>query len=388
MLARAMHRASRASRPHGMMRMHTGTLVYLDKRAAYRGFEKSLQDTASGDDTTFHTLHSRCMRMNSMVSSLLKQGPVTDSLRHHSIAALDVASTAEQEHPNKTPPLHLLSALRNHMVVLAGLGEHESAIESGEQALEGFRELLGSSHPATVSLLRELSVVLLNRAQVSREFDEVEPLLREAAERCDDLFGEVNAETLSAKMLLGQCIAAQGQLGKAKALFRSNLSVSRSVHGDVHQLTMLSGSHLAMILMEKGEFWEAEAILKWQLRVATKAHGANSSQARNVALELGRCKLAAGDDAFNKQDLAQATTDARGLRARAVAAGGGSSSVAMAAKNDARQDLQARSRGLSTVAAASTMRSRGAKDAEPPRESAADAACLGSCEGCKKNRVD
>ena len=53
-----------------------------------------------------------------------------------------------------------------------------------------------------------------------------------------------------------------------------------------------------------------------------------------------------------------------------------------------RQDLQARSRGLSTVAAASAMRSRGAKDAEPPRESAADAACLGSCEGCKKNRVD
>ena len=190
---------------------------------------------------------------------------MNDSLRHHSKAAVAIAT----DHASKIPPLHLLSAQRNHMVVLAGLGEHNDAIAMGEEALLGFRELLGSSHPL-LSPSCASSPSSCSSRHVSREFDEVEPLLREAATRCEDLFGEVNGETLSARMLLGQCIAAQGQLSGAKSLFRSNLAVSRAVHGDAHQFTMLAASHLATILMERRDLFEAEAILRWQLRVTTR----------------------------------------------------------------------------------------------------------------------
>lgn len=288
-----------------MIRAHVATLVYFDQHAAFKGFEQALENDAALQNDEFHTLHSRCIRMNNMVTNLLKEGPVNDSLRHHSKAAVAIAT----DHASKIPPLHLLSAQRNHMVVLAGLGEHNDAIAMGEEALLGFRELLGSSHPTTVSVLRELSVIVLNRAHVSREFDEVEPLLREAATRCEDLFGEVNGETLSARMLLGQCIAAQGQLSGAKSLFRSNLAVSRAVHGDAHQFTMLAASHLATILMERRDLFEAEAILRWQLRVTTRTHGANSGQARNAALELSRCKLLAGDGGVSELDVKRAASE-------------------------------------------------------------------------------
>ena len=59
------------------------------------------------------------------------------------------------------------------MVVLAGLVSQRRH-RHGRRGPSWFRELLGSSYPTTVSVLRELSVIVLNRAHVSREFDEVD----------------------------------------------------------------------------------------------------------------------------------------------------------------------------------------------------------------------
>ena len=92
----------------------------------------------------FKEVQNRCTRMNSMVSTLLKQGPVDDATEHHARAALAAASEHEVEEMN---PLHLLSAQRNLMVVLAGKAQHADAIEVGEKVLSGYRSLLGPKHP-------------------------------------------------------------------------------------------------------------------------------------------------------------------------------------------------------------------------------------------------
>ena len=144
--------------------------------------------------TSWTTQHTRCMRMNGLVSSVLKSESIDESAEYHGRAALAAAGEADS-----LLPLHLLSAQRNLMVILSQR-EPGAALEIGNQALEGYRNLLGSMHPTTVSLLRELSVIALGTGDLIQ----AEPLLENAAHACVELFGDEHAETVSSLMLLGQ----------------------------------------------------------------------------------------------------------------------------------------------------------------------------------------
>ena len=242
----------------------------------------------------FKEVQNRCTRMNSMVSTLLKQGPVDDATEHHARAALAAASEHEVEEMN---PLHLLSAQRNLMVVLAGKAQHADAIEVGEKVLSGYRSLLGPKHPTTVAVVRELSVIVLEGGDIHG----AEPLLRDAWQATVALYGPLHEESLSSGMLLGQLLASQNKLDEAKALFRSNLRTSRKLHGDSHPLTLLVSSNLCALLMERGEYMEAEALLTWHVRLATRLHGQSSPQVREVAFRLAECRRAVHGDDLNER---------------------------------------------------------------------------------------
>ena len=113
--------------------------------------------------------------------------------------------------------LYRMLVTGNLMMVLSRQARLAEAVELGMQAVQDSRTVLGARHPSTVSLLRELSVIFFKDGDMSA----AEPLLREAAQSCTDLWGEVHEETLAANMLLGKALAARGKLQQAVPILRA-----------------------------------------------------------------------------------------------------------------------------------------------------------------------
>ena len=266
--------------------------VEIDEGIAIRRFNMLSASRLRESEDSVKRFHSHVMRLNDTVSRTLSEQEVSAAIEGKARTALFLCSTHPDEGLTKS---HLLKAQRNMMVVLAGQSKLEDAIEIGERTLDGFHQLLGPLHPSTVSLLRELSVIVLS----SGDLVLAEPLLREAADRCTNLFGEVHPDSLTSNMLLGQLLATRGQLAEASTRFRSNLATARALYGDGSSVTNVAASNLSALLMERRQFWQAEGILTWQLRLVSRLHGRSSAMAREVAFRLAQCKLASGDDSIN-----------------------------------------------------------------------------------------
>ena len=178
--------------------LHSAGRVDIDMSKAVKHYKKEVSRRAKDMDSAalseWTSAHNRCMRMNGVVASVIHNDSNDESAEAHGRAALAAANEADG-----LPPLHLLSAQRNLMVILAER-DPGAALDFGHQALEGFRNLLGPMHPSTVSLLRELSVIALG----SGDLILAEPLLEDAADACIELFGDEHPETVSSLMMLGQ----------------------------------------------------------------------------------------------------------------------------------------------------------------------------------------
>ena len=283
--------------------MHTGTLqqvpdnrprVEIDERLAIRRFNMLSASSLSESTDRWKRVHAQVTNMNNTVTRILNEQEASSSrsIEGKASSALLLASTHSAE---GLPKIHLLKAQRNMMVVLASKSLHKEAIEIGQESWYGFRSLLGPLHPSTVALLRELSVIVLS----SGDLVLAEPLLREAAEHCVELFGDVHPDSLTSHMLLGQLLATRGQLAEACARFRANLAAARALYGDDAPITHVATRNLTALLVQRREFWQAEGLLTWQLRLVSRLHGRESEHAREVASRLAQCKLASGDESIN-----------------------------------------------------------------------------------------
>ena len=273
--------------------MHTmprTAAVDFSLRTAAKRFEDQVA-TSLAHSTKFSTVNASVCRMNGMVSHMLKDetGVNDKHILMHARAAFEAASDAVVD--VALSKIHRISAQRNLMIVLTARQRHADAIDNGQLALSDSKRVLGSMHPMTLAITRELSVILLDIG----DFVGAEPLLRDAEHGCVELLGEKNTETLSARLLLGQLIARQGDLDGAKQLFRKCLRTARKLHGDAAPLTMMATSHLGAVLMERTEYFEAEALLSWHLKVVRRAHGASAPEVEEAALRLAMCQRAAGD---------------------------------------------------------------------------------------------
>lgn len=268
--------------------------VEVDESLAIRRFNMLAASKLRETENELKRVLSQVTRLNEAVSLALNKQDVctSPSVEGKASKALFLASTQPAE---DLPKFHLLKAQRNMMVVLAGKSQLDEAIELGQRTLDGFHGLLGPLHPMTVALLRELSVIVLS----SGDLPAAEPLLREAAERCVELFGEVHPDSLTSHMLLGQLLATCGQLVEAGTRFRANLAAARALYGDGAPITHVAASNLSALLIEQREFWQAEGLLTWHLRLIRRMHGHSSEEAREVAMRLAQCKLASGDESIH-----------------------------------------------------------------------------------------
>lgn len=266
--------------------------MQFDENVAIRRFRMFSASRMRESDDTFKKAYAQVSRLNNEVSLFLREEDVgsSSSIENKAEVALALAS----RNADTLPAMHVLCAQRNMMVVLAGKERHEEAIEVGQRAHDGYRRLLGPLHPSTVSLLRELSVIVLS----SGNYAGSEPLLRAALHGCVELFGDVHPDALSARMLLGQLLATRGVLDEAKLLFRLNLASARALYGDEAPLTHVAASNLSALLIERREFWEAEGLLTWHVRVASRASGQSSDEAKEVAMRLAECRRLSGDESF------------------------------------------------------------------------------------------
>ena len=269
--------------------MHPG----IDKSVALQRFS-ILAAQRREKDGSCKLLHGQLEIANNKVAKMLltEQDRPSQSLERLARNALALCSS---QRADTMLQLHTIQAQRNMMIVLASKRQHENASDLGQQALDTLHRLLGPSHPKTVSLVRELSVIVLEGG----DLDEAEPLLRAAERGCTTLFGEVHPDSLSARMLLGQVLAARGCLDEAKPLLATSLASARALYGDGAHITDCAASNLSALLMARNELWEAEALLTWHTRLISRLHGRHSEKAREVAARLAACKHAAGDESIN-----------------------------------------------------------------------------------------
>lgn len=259
-----------------------------------RALARFMHETAAKQDGAFEAKSALCQQLNTRVGSLLKGdghlGEAEVAARAAHLAACDP----------EVQRLHLLSAQRNLMLVLAsGAAMSNSdaaraeAIELGKEALAVARRTVGAYHPLSVSLLREFSTIVLDYG----EAEEAEPVLREAADGCQALFGDVHEETFQARALLSNLLATRGKYAQAAPVLRANLHASRMLHGDASPRTLLISSDLAALYLEQCQYEQAEHLLAWHAKATERAYGRDSLQSRAALLRLAECKAAAGDEA-------------------------------------------------------------------------------------------
>ena len=229
--------------------------------------------------------YDQCKRMNSYVSKRLSEISSFEELgmlETHARLAVQAASGTTGSH------LHVLSAKRNLMTVLAAQHKFDEAVTVGERALEQARSVVGAKHEMTLAALKDVTSVMLEK----RAFGAATPLLREAMECARDVFGDEHPEALSATMLLGQVLGAQGHAAEAHPLLRSSWERSRRLYGDSGP-TLVVGSNLASVLMELGGYCEAEALLEWYVELSERAHGpGGTAHTHEAKVRLERCRAA------------------------------------------------------------------------------------------------
>lgn len=124
------------------------------------------------------------------------------------------------------------------------------------EALEGRRTALGNEHPATLSAMNDLGVLLMPLGRHA----EGERYFREALETRLRLFGDEDRGTLESISNMGWMLLAQGKMAEAEPYCRSALERSRRMLGDNHTNTLAAMNNLASVLRGLGKFEEAELL--------------------------------------------------------------------------------------------------------------------------------
>jgi len=160
------------------------------------------------------TSQMRAAGLNAITDRMLQQpGVDAGEVEVRARAAYDAANESGTKEHKMAAQRNLCSAL------LAGRPAlHPEGILVGIQALDSARELLGVCHPSTVALMCTISVALMRSGDIAA----AEPLLRESAVRCAELWGTVHPETLAANRLHAEALTARGTLREAATVLRAS----------------------------------------------------------------------------------------------------------------------------------------------------------------------
>lgn len=163
----------------------------------------------------------------------------------------------------------LLATANNLAFLLQQSGNVDEALSLFQECADGFRALLGSTHPSTLSAANNRALLLYNM----QRRDEAEPLFREVLAVRRKVLGDRHPDTLVSIGNLADLLLSTGEAADAEALFREALDGRRAVLGDANPTTLISYGWLVHVLRSQSRWDEAEPVAREALAASRKAHG-------------------------------------------------------------------------------------------------------------------
>ncbi len=183
------------------------------------------------------------------------------------------------------------------------IGLYESAMPLQEQALKTRRQELGDDHPATLTSIGNMGVLLVSMGKN----EEALPFLREALESRRRVLGDDHRSTLSSINNMGHLLQAMGKLKEAEPYYRENLEGSRRVLGDNHPSTLTSIGNMGVLLVSMGKFEEAEPYFREALedrrRVLGDDHPNTLASINNMGALLKKMGKLEEAEPYYREDL-------------------------------------------------------------------------------------
>ena len=196
------------------------------------------------------------------------QGKLDEAITHHR-NALD---TRIQELGERS--VEVAKSRNNLGNALLHSGEHEAAAEELRQALAGFEEVLGKTHPYVVTTLGNLGAALSAGARSANDpgieaqrYAEAEALYRRAIEVSAAAFGPEHPAVARSFHNLGETLRREGRAAEGLEQLDRALELKRAVLGDDHVSVATTRCGRGAALVELGRSEEAVEALEAALAI-------------------------------------------------------------------------------------------------------------------------
>jgi CHAT domain-containing protein/tetratricopeptide (TPR) repeat protein len=175
--------------------------------------------------------------------------------------------------------------------LLEATGDEGAALAEYMQAMILARGLGEDGRPAVTNLLNNVGNIYGRRKQ----WNQAEPLLREALERSTRDNGATHPTTAQAQLNLGEVVLRQGRPNEAGELFADALTSLQAALGDTHERVVLA----------KASLFEAIKELSWKLDTEGSSLDPGSAQTLHEKLTTFRRVYESADSETRTEDSAQ-----------------------------------------------------------------------------------
>ena len=148
-------------------------------------------------------------------------------------------------------------------------GRLEEAREMYQRVVKGHEKVLGAEHPATLTSVSNLALVL----QRQGKYEAAEEMNQRALKGCEKLLGAEHPDTLTNINNLALVLQCQGKHEAAEKMNQQALKGREKLLGAEHPDTLSSVSNLALVLQRQGKYEAAEEMYQRVLKGHEKVLG-------------------------------------------------------------------------------------------------------------------
>jgi tetratricopeptide (TPR) repeat protein len=171
-------------------------------------------------------------------------------------------------------------------------GMRDLSKRTGERAVAGLSQKLGTDDPQTLNAMFNLARTYLHLGEHTKSYD----LLKHVLDRREHFFGIDHPDTLMARNELGMNLCAQRiRMNEAEGLVRSTFETRRRVLGEEHAYTLWSANDLSKVLCELRRFEEARALLEEVPPIVERTLGADHAGMHMTKSNLSRIYILVGE---------------------------------------------------------------------------------------------
>ncbi|MEU4273887.1 FxSxx-COOH system tetratricopeptide repeat protein [Streptomyces tanashiensis] len=160
-----------------------------------------------------------------------------------------------------------------------------------EQALTQYVELLGDTHPDTLTSRNNLA----NAYESAGDLERAIPLHETTLAQCVAVLGDTHRTTLNSRCNLAGAYRQAGDLGRAIPLYETTLAQRVELLGDTHPDTLISRNNLAGAYQEAGDLGRAIPLYETTLAQRVEALGDTHPSSLNSRSNLASAYESAGD---------------------------------------------------------------------------------------------